>query len=76
MGSARSRSSGRPLISRPQPEVDYVALPLGLYMFPRKDGVVLGGTFQHHVSSLEPDLAAEQRILEGHARFFAELEAR
>ena len=67
---------GQLTILRAQPEVDYVALPLALYMFPRKDGVVLGGTFQHHVSSLEPDLAAEQRILEGHARFFAELEAR
>ena len=42
-------------------------------MFPRHDGIVLGGTFEHHVSTLEPDRAAEERILAGHARFFETL---
>jgi len=64
---------GQLTILRPQPEVDYVALPHGLYMFPRRDGIVLGGTFERGVSTMEPDRAAEERILAGHARFFAEL---
>jgi D-amino-acid oxidase len=61
---------GQLTILKPQPEVDYITLPPDLYMFPRKDGIVLGGTFEHRVSSLEPNLAAEERILAGHARFF------
>ena len=64
---------GQLSILRPQPEVDYVTLPPDLYMFPRKDGIVLGGTFEHHVATLEPNLEAEERILAGHARFFAAL---
>jgi D-amino-acid oxidase len=63
---------GQLTILKPQPEVDYLALPPDLYMFPRKDGIVLGGTFEHHVASLEPDLAAEARIMSAHARFFAQ----
>lgn len=60
-------------ILRPQPEVDCLALSPDLYMFPRQDGIVLGGAFEHHVSSLEPDLAAEDRVMAGHAKFFASL---
>jgi D-amino-acid oxidase len=49
----------------PQPEIDYCYLSSG-YMFPRHDGIVLGGTFDHDDWSLEP--RAEQRdwILETH----------
>jgi glycine/D-amino acid oxidase-like deaminating enzyme len=55
----------------PQPEVDYITLPGdGLYMFPRSDGILLGGTFERDVWTLEPDPDAERRILEGHRRFF------
>jgi glycine/D-amino acid oxidase-like deaminating enzyme len=55
----------------PQPEVDYITLPgNGLYMFPRRDGILLGGTFERGNWTLEPDLAAEQRVLEGHRLFF------
>ena len=64
---------GQLTILAPQPEVDYLAFPPDLYMFPRKDGIVLGGTFEHHVSTLEPDLAAEERILAAHAQFFGAL---
>ena len=64
---------GQLTILQPQPEVDYVALPHGLYMFPRRDGIVLGGTFERGVATLEPNLAAEERILAGHKKFFAEL---
>ena len=55
----------------PQPEIDYVTLPgNGLYMFPRRDGILLGGTFERGDWTLEPDLDAETRIIEGHRRFF------
>jgi len=54
----------------PQPEVGYAVLNDGLYMFPRSDGILLGGTHEEGVWSLEPDLAAKARILEGHRRFF------
>jgi D-amino-acid oxidase len=55
----------------PQPEVDYVTLgPDNLYMFPRPDGIVLGGTHQSGVWSLDVDEAAQARIVAGHARLF------
>lgn len=55
----------------PQPEVDYITLTDdGLYMFPRSDGILLGGTRERGVWTLEPDREAERRILEGHRAFF------
>lgn len=54
----------------PQPEVGYAVLANGLYMFPRSDGILLGGTHEEGVWSLEPDPAAKERILAGHRRFF------
>ena len=39
-------------------------------MFPRRDGVLLGGTFEHGVSSLDVDEATKARILAGHRRLF------
>jgi glycine/D-amino acid oxidase-like deaminating enzyme len=66
---------GQLTILLPQPEVGYIALPPDLYMFPRSDGIVLGGTFEHHASTLTPNLAAEANILAAHARFFAALDA-
>jgi hypothetical protein len=42
----------------------------GLYMFPRRDGIMLGGTFEHGVETLEVNQEAEQRILAGHQRIF------
>lgn len=55
----------------PQPEVDYITLPgNGLYMFPRSDGILLGGTFERGVWTLDPDPEAERRILDGHRAFF------
>jgi D-amino-acid oxidase len=62
---------GQLTILLPQPEVDYITLPSnGLYMFPRSDGILLGGTQERGVWTLEPDPEAEERILEGHQRFF------
>jgi glycine/D-amino acid oxidase-like deaminating enzyme len=64
----------------PQPEIQYATMPVlpdvpgvkpvDLYMFPRSDGILLGGTHQMGESSLEPDLDAKQRILAGHRAFF------
>jgi D-amino-acid oxidase len=39
-------------------------------MFPRRDGIMLGGTFERGVGTLEPNREAEQRILAGHQRIF------
>ena len=57
----------------PQPEVDYAVVSGGLYMFPRRDGILLGGTHQRGNWSLEPDPVAEQKILAEHTRLFASL---
>lgn len=52
----------------PQPEIDYCYLANSLYMFPRRDGILLGGTFEHDNQSLEPDAKTTERIVEGHAQ--------
>ena len=49
----------------PQPEVDYAYLSSG-YMFPRRDGVVLGGTWDHGDWSLAPNAEQANHILETH----------
>lgn len=55
----------------PQPEIDYVTLNGGHYMMPRRDGILLGGTYEFEEWSLEPNREAEAEILAGHAEFFA-----
>jgi D-amino-acid oxidase len=57
----------------PQPEVNYAIIAGDLYMFPRRDGIVLGGTHVRGDWSLEPDLAAKSLILARHARMFSKL---
>lgn len=54
----------------PQPEVNYIVLADEPYMFPRRDGIVLGGTFVRGDESLTPDVAAKERILREHAELF------
>lgn len=49
----------------PQPEIDYCYLSSG-YMFPRHDGIVLGGTFDHDDWSLEPRADQRDWILATH----------
>lgn len=62
---------GQLTVLLPQPEVDYALIgPPGLYMFPRSDGILLGGTFERGVDSAEPDPQQSERILSGHARLF------
>jgi glycine/D-amino acid oxidase-like deaminating enzyme len=58
---------GQLTVLLPQAEVDYAWInDEDLYMFPRRDGILLGGTHQPGVETLEPDRVAERRILEGH----------
>jgi D-amino-acid oxidase len=55
----------------PQPEVQYAALPPDwLYMFPRTDGILLGGTHEMNNWSLDVNEQAKQKILAGHKAFF------
>ena len=49
----------------PQPEIDYCYLGTG-YMFPRRDGIILGGTFDHGDWSLTPNPEQAAGILEAH----------
>jgi len=49
----------------PQPEIDYCYLSSG-YMFPRRDGIVLGGTWDHDDWSLTPNPQQATDILEAH----------
>ena len=50
----------------PQPEIDYCYLSSSGYMFPRRDGIILGGTFDYDNWSLEPNAEQRAGILEGH----------
>ena len=55
----------------PQREVNYMIIGNGgLYMFPRQDGILLGGTFERNNWSTEPDPEATTRIINGHRDFF------
>jgi glycine/D-amino acid oxidase-like deaminating enzyme len=49
----------------PQPEIDYAYLSRG-YMFPRRDGIVLGGTWDHDDWSLQPNADQANHILQAH----------
>jgi glycine/D-amino acid oxidase-like deaminating enzyme len=55
----------------PQPELNYCTVgPGDIYMFPRHDGVLLGGTFNRGVWSTEPDPAITERILRDNGLLF------
>ena len=56
----------------PQPEIDYCYLSSG-YMFPRRDGIVLGGTWDHDDWSLTPNPEQATAILEGHMEIMKHL---
>jgi D-amino-acid oxidase len=62
---------GQLSILEPQPAIDYIYLAAGpLYMFPRSDGIALGGTFERGNWSTEVDLATQARILAAHEALF------
>ena len=56
---------GQLVVLLPQPEVDYCYLGRG-YMFPRRDGIILGGTFDHDDWLLTPRSEQTAGILEVH----------
>jgi len=56
----------------PQPEVDYCIVgPSGNYMFPRHDGILLGGSRESGVENTENDAATTDMILRENAAVFA-----
>jgi glycine/D-amino acid oxidase-like deaminating enzyme len=58
----------------PQPEVDYCTIgPGNVYMFPRHDGILLGGTFDRGVATTEPDAEITQRILKDNGELFGKM---
>jgi D-amino-acid oxidase len=59
----------------PQPEVDYIMIQGDYYMFPRSDGIVLGGTRGRGDASTSIDAATSARILEGHRGVFEGMKA-
>jgi glycine/D-amino acid oxidase-like deaminating enzyme len=65
---------GQLTVLAPQPEVDYITIgPGDLYMMPRQDGIILGGTHERGEWSLEPNPNESARILRGHQELFATL---
>lgn len=56
----------------PQSEIDYCYLGSG-YMFPRRDGIILGGTFDRDDWSLEPKPGQTAEILASHAEIMKSL---
>jgi glycine/D-amino acid oxidase-like deaminating enzyme len=57
----------------PQPELDYCYLGGDSYMFPRRDGVILGGTFDHDDWMLTPRPEQAAQILASHAEIMKSL---
>ncbi|HET6275724.1 MAG TPA: FAD-dependent oxidoreductase [Candidatus Cybelea sp.] len=63
---------GQLTILEPQPDVEYIYLtPPSFYMFPRNDGIVLGGTFESGNWSTAVDLETQRRVLAAHEAIFA-----
>ncbi len=62
---------GQLVVLLPQPELNYCTIgPSGVYMFPRHDGVLLGGSFDRGVWNTEPDPAVTERILRDNGLLF------
>lgn len=61
---------GQLAILLPQPEVRYAFTGQAGYMFPRADGIVLGGTFELDQWETAPEPEAIARIVASHRRLF------
>ena len=75
-------TKGQLTVLVPQPEVNYrtsggiTPQPgIGIHMMPRADGIVLGGTSERGVWSLEPDEEARRRVVEGHMALYGAMRA-
>ena len=73
---------GQLTVMVPQPEISYHTLggtrptppgSLGLHMMPRSDGIVLGGTSQRDVWTMEPDESERKRVVDGHIELFSSM---
>ncbi|HEY0626459.1 MAG TPA: FAD-dependent oxidoreductase [Allosphingosinicella sp.] len=62
---------GQLAILLPQPEVNYAFTGGAGYMFPRPDGIVLGGTFERDVWKATPQPNDIARIVASHRRLFS-----
>lgn len=62
---------GQLAVLLPQPEVRYAAAGSWGYMFPRADGILLGGTFERGEWDPAPQPEDIARILASHRRLFA-----
>jgi D-amino-acid oxidase len=62
---------GQLAILLPQPEIRYAFTGEAGYMFPRADGIILGGSFELDRWSTEPEPERIARILASHRRLFA-----
>lgn len=61
---------GQLTVLLPQPEIDYIVLADNLYMMPRRDGILLGGTHERGEWSLDVNKAAMEEIVRGHQQFY------
>jgi D-amino-acid oxidase len=61
---------GQLSILMPQPGVDYNLIHGDYYMFPRADGIVLGGTYVRGNADPTPDPEAARRLVAAHQDFF------
>ena len=61
---------GQLTLLKPQPEIHYAVSHDELYMLPRSDGIVLGGTYELGDTSLAPDMDKMRKILARHKAFF------
>jgi glycine/D-amino acid oxidase-like deaminating enzyme len=64
---------GQLVVLAPQPEVDYITAGPGpgvMYMMPRRDGIILGGTFVAGDSTTAPDPVEAGRILRSQRALF------
>ncbi|RYD18807.1 MAG: FAD-binding oxidoreductase [Verrucomicrobiaceae bacterium] len=57
----------------PQPAVDYNLLTEELYMFPRTDGILLGGTYEKGNWDATPDFARRDHIISAHRELFRKM---
>jgi glycine/D-amino acid oxidase-like deaminating enzyme len=62
---------GQLAILAPQPEVRYAFTGHAGYMFPRNDGIILGGTFERNAWSTQPEPQTIAGIVESHRELMA-----
>lgn len=57
----------------PQPGVDYNLITSDTYMFPRTDGILLGGTYEKGQRDLTPDEGMKLRMIIRHRQMFGQM---